>query len=233
MFADCIKQRIHPATWAILGVTNTPQGAAMRHRGTAFAVDAQGHLVTCWHVLFRDNTLATECDSFIAVQPDRGGVQHVAVVVGKEKDRDIALLKIDGKVKTQPVKLYDGAVPSGTSCGGFGHPLSAVNTSTNNIRIFSRACAGIVSMAYTSPRFAETRLIQLYELDFFAHGGASGGPNFMRNGDVFALVSGSTLIDDGAGRKVQSNLSVSIDSREVIEFLKPFGVNADIRRGRS
>lgn len=105
MFANAIRSNIHPATWAVLGVKLGP-GGGQCHRGTAFAVDGSGHLLTCWHVTYMDNDQQVECDEFRVLQPELSvTTQYRATLVAKEKDRDIALLKIDGAVKTRPAML--------------------------------------------------------------------------------------------------------------------------------
>lgn len=230
MFADAIKSTIHPATWAVLGIKRDALGTQIAHRGTAFAVDNDGHLLTCWHVTYMDEGCTLECDEFIVAQPDLNPAQYGAKLVARERNRDVALLKIAGGVRTKYVGLVDSTVPLGRSCCALGHPLSVTDPSTMSMRIFTRAAAGIVSTPYSSPRFPGTPLIKLYEVDFFTHGGASGGPLFLRNGTVFGFVSGSHLIDDGKGNKTRSNLSVCIDIREAIEFLKPLNINLQIHR---
>ena len=230
MFADSIKKAVHPATWAVLGLKTDAMGTSLAHRGTAFAVDSKGHLVTCWHVTYMDQDCTIECDEFLVAQPDIGPAQYKAKVIAKERDRDVALLQIVGGVSTKSLTLVDASVPLGRSSCALGHPLSLTDPATMSMRIFTRAAGGIVSSAYNAARFPGTRPINLYEVDFFTHGGASGGAVFLRAGEVFAFVSGSQLIDDGAGNKTRTNLSVCIDIREAIEFLKPLNVNLQIRR---
>lgn len=86
-------------------------------------------------------------------------------------------------------------------------------------------------MPYTIPIYPGTRPISLYELDFFTYGGASGGPVFLDNGDVFAFVRSSLMLDDGTGKKTRSNLSSAVDIKEAVQFLKPHGINLQIRGG--
>ena len=86
-------------------------------------------------------------------------------------------------------------------------------------------------MPFVSARFSGTRPIELYELDFFTHGGSSGGPVFLQNADVFAFVSGSRMLDGEGGTKTRSNLSVAVSVHEAIQFLDPLHIKAQIRRG--
>ncbi len=231
MYARCIKSKIHPATWVVIGLKQTALGTQILHRGTAFAVDSIGHLLTCWHVTFMDQDCQVDCDEFIVAQPELAPAQYVAKLVKKEKNSDIALLKIDGAVRTKPIRLVDQTVPFGRSCCAFGHPLSMQDPTTNSMRIFTRAAAGIVSMPYQAAGLVNGgKPVRYYELDFFTHGGSSGGPVFRRNGDTFAWVRASLLLDDGTGNKKRSNLSVAVDIREAIEFLKPLNINLQIRR---
>jgi S1-C subfamily serine protease len=231
MFANAIKSNIHPATWAVFAVRQTPKGPSYSHRGTAFAVDTTGSLLTCWHVTYEDPECQVECSAFAVAQPEVGLTTYPATLINKDRDRDIALLQIDGKPRTRPAMLTGAPVPFGTSCCSFGHPLSVADPNTGGIRIFTRAAAGIVSMPYGSPRFVGTRPIELYELDFFTHGGSSGGPVFLQNADVFAFVSGSLMVDGAGGIKTRSNLSVAVSIHEAIQFLDALNIKLQVRRG--
>lgn len=157
-------------------------------------------------------------------QPEFGGKLIKATLVAKDKDRDIALLKIDDGTVTRPVTVLADPVSFGTSSCSFGHPLSMTDPATKGLRIFTRAAGGLVSMSFVAARWNGTKQIRLYEFDFFTHGGSSGGPVFRPSGDVFAFISGSKLVDDGSGKQVRSNLSLGIDIREAVEFLKPLNI---------
>lgn len=229
MFADAIKSVVHPATWAVLGIKRDGLGTQLAHRGTAFAVDTKGHLLTCWHVTYADQQCQVECDEFLVFQPELGPARYTASVLAKEKDRDIAILKITGDVKTRAAPLFGGSAPFGRSCAAFGHPLSLTDPVTQTMRIFTRTAAGIVSMPFDANLYPNTRPIKLYELDFFTHGGSSGGPVFLRNGNVFGFVRGSLLLDDGSGKQTRSNLSIAVSIQEAVEFLKASNVHVQLR----
>lgn len=230
MFAGAISSKVHPATWAVVGLKHTALGDQIAHRGTAFALDAQGHLLTCWHVTYADKDCQVECDAFFVLQPEMGTAMYPATVLAKEQNRDVALLKITPDVKTQPLKLLAQTVPFGSSCCAFGHPLSVTDATTQSMRIFTRATAGIVSMPYQGAGLsAGGKAVGFYELDFFTHGGSSGAPVFRPNGDAFGWIRASLMLDDGGGNKKRSNLSVAVDIREAIEFLKPLNINLKIR----
>ncbi len=230
MFSRCIRQKVHPATWAVLGAFKTKQGMMGGHRGTAFAVDSEGHLLTCWHVAYTDETFTKELDEFAVIQPEVSQQPVPAKMIAKLKDCDLALLKVEN-TKTRPVQLIDNVVPFGRSCAAFGHPLSVTDPATGAMRIFSRSASGGVSMPFVEPRFQGTRPVRLYELDFFTHGGSSGGPVFLSNGQVFGVVSGSRLLPDASAKPTRSNLSLAIDIREAIEFLKPLNIKLQTSRG--
>ena len=69
MFSDCIRDKVHPATWAVVGIKKEPTGSKVSLRGTAFAVDVFGHLLTCWHVTYMDTDNTEEPDYFEILQP--------------------------------------------------------------------------------------------------------------------------------------------------------------------
>lgn len=231
MFAECIRDHIHPATWAVVGLKKDALGQQFSHRGTAFALDASGHLLTCWHVTYMDKECQTECDDYLVLQPELGPARYSATLVAKDKDRDIALLKIAGDVKTKPVQVFGGTAPLGRSCCSFGHPLTVVDAASGSMRMFTRAAGGIVSMPFQASIWPGSRPVSLYELDFFTHPGSSGGPVFLRNGNVIAFVQSSRLLDDGTGKAIRSNLSNAVSIREAIEFLKPLDINVKVRGG--
>lgn len=228
MYAKRIESEIHPATYAVVGRKDIGGGQhQIAHRGTAFAVDRKGRLVTCWHVLYMDQELKVRCDFLEVGQPTLGTPFVRAHVVAEDSDQDLAVLEMEGKPKTSPVRMVRTVVGHGTSCCAFGHPLSVVDAATGNVRIFARTSAGVVSMPFNAQRFDNAgRAVNLYELDIFSHGGASGGAVFLPDGRVFGVVSGSRNVDDGNGRSVRSNLSVAIDIREAIELLKTLDVDS-------
>lgn len=230
MFADCIRQSIHPAVWAVIGVKGEDIGYLHRPHGTAFAVDDGGHLLTAFHVLYMDRECTREWDHFVINQPEINPDRYLeAHVVAREKDSDLALLKITDPSdrQTTAVRFYTGdPVYFGTSCAAFGHALSVVEET--GIRIFTRACAGVVSMQYDAALYSGAKAVSLYESDFFVHAGLSGGPVFLRDGAVFGVVSRSLPL--GADEDTRSNLSIAIDIREVIEFLQSVDVQPKPRR---
>jgi S1-C subfamily serine protease len=68
-----------------------------------------------------DSAWLIECDEFEVIQPKVSvTTSYRATLVAKEEDRDIAVLKIDGNVKTRPVMLNGELVPFGRSCCAFG-----------------------------------------------------------------------------------------------------------------
>lgn len=224
MFANCIKSIIQPATWAVFGEKVDVLGRQVSHRGTAFALDAHGTLLTCWHVTFMDKDCQEECDEFVVVQPELGAKKYSAKLIVKDRDRDLALLQIEGAPPTRPVKLAQGEVPWGRSCCAFGHPLTVTDPVSKSFRLFSCAASGIVSTPTRHALFHGGRPIKGYELDFFTHGGSSGGAIFLRDGTVIGSVHGSRLLDDGKGNQVRSNLTIAISVEEAVELVKPFNI---------
>ena len=220
MFAPAISKSVHPATWAILGMKKIDKDKRLAHRGTGFAVDSSGHILTCWHVTFWDKDCKTDCDELYVMQPEFDPDKRLKVkLVHRDKAKDLALLKIeDDGEKTHSVRLVKDTVPFGRSCAAFGHPLSMVGG--NSMRIFTRAAGGMVSMPYTNPCWDDTEPVKLYELDFFTHSGVSGGPVILRGGEVFGVARASVVLNHKDPTKAtRSNLSIAISSIEVVEFL--------------
>jgi S1-C subfamily serine protease len=231
VFAETIARDVHPATWAVLAAKNNASGGkTFFHLGTAFAVDDGGHLITCWHCTFMDAALTIDCAEFWVVQPQIAiNVAHPATLIQRDKDRDVALLKIaDPSVKTHPAKMCGQSPSFGSSCCAFGHPMSLGDATSGTSRIFTRAAAGIVSMDFVDPLFPGGPPIELYELDFFTHAGSSGGPVFLPSGEVFGFVRASRMLPDGSGKNTRSNLSIAVSIKEAVKFLQSLNVNVKV-----
>lgn len=232
MFADCIRAKIHPATWAVVAFKRDLVGLKAAPRGTAFAVDVHGHLLTSWHVTYMDEDCTEEPDEIHVLQPEVDPNRPLsAKVVARDRCRDLAILRIDGKTKGAQLNGAEDPVPWGTSCCAFGHPLSVGSQEAQTIRIFARASAGVISMPYRNQRYPGCIPIRLYEVDFFAHGGLSGGPLFDRTGSVFGVISGSLLTnhhDGGSKPTARSNLTVAIDIVEAIQLLHANGIKPQL-----
>lgn len=228
MFASCIRQKVHPAIWAVVCIKKDLVGTTAYPRGTAFAVDTHGHLLTCWHVSYVDDACTVEPDSIEVLQPELDLKRVLqAKVILRDKCRDLAVLEV--QEPTKPVQLNGSQqrVPWGTSCCAFGHPLAVAEQA--GLRIFTRASAGVVSMPYANPRWNGCTPIRLYEVDFFAHGGLSGGPLFDGSGHVFGVISGSLPADSSHGGKTaRSNLSIAIDIVEAIQLLHANGIHPQL-----
>lgn len=142
---------------------------AVSARGTGFAIDTDGHIMTAAHVV-------AGCRSVTA---RIGGREFPADIVSTDPQNDLALLKIAGGAVRASLPLRDGPrVRLGESVLAFGFPLQGVMTSSINMTPGSvSALAGLGD---------DARVLQ-----FTApiQPGNSGGPLVDASGSVVGVVT--------------------------------------------
>ena len=94
-----------------------------RGSGSGFVWDKNGHIVTNWHVIEGAKKITV---SFV------GGETYEATLVGEAKSKDLALLKLDEKVKDlKPLKLGNSEqLKVGQSTIAIGNPFGMDHTLT-------------------------------------------------------------------------------------------------------
>jgi len=135
--------------------------------GSAFVISADGHLLTCSHVL----------DDAAIVTVTLGGKSYRAVVRHSDRKLDVALLKIEATdLKALPVGDA-AAVEIGIDVRAFGFPLSDVLG--GNLTATRGTVSGIV---------ARDRR-RLFQVDAPINPGNSGGPLVNESGEVIGVVN--------------------------------------------
>jgi serine protease Do len=139
--------------------------------GSGFFVSADGHLVTCAHVIQGANRVDVEIN----------GQSYSATVVAVEADDDLAILKIDAQGLT-PLPLADSSqVRLGEEVRAIGFPLSTVLG--NGIKVTRGIVAGIVDRD-EGKRF---------QIDAAVNPGNSGGPVVNDRGQVLGVASSKLI----------------------------------------
>lgn len=135
--------------------------------GTGFVVSADGHLVTCAHVI----------QGATRIEVQVGGRKFEASVVAVEPDDDLALLRIDAQDLTPLSLANSDEVKLGEEIRAVGFPLSTVLG--NGVKATSGTIAGIVQ------REDGKRL----QVDAAINPGNSGGPIVNTRGQVLGVAS--------------------------------------------
>jgi S1-C subfamily serine protease len=207
----------------------TRDGDTMHHStGTGFMV-APGYIVTNAHVLRRRGFDALHSELLTIRSPDVGMNCEVASLVAEDRDRDIAILRIDEPRSFRCVTLEKGLVPSGTSVGSLGFPLSAIQHREEGdvYNLIERFQGAYVSALFTDN--VAGRQIKWYEVDREMYEGSSGCPGYLTDGKVVAVnckVRREEDEDESVPLEKRPRLEISlwIPSTDVIQFARAHGV---------
>ncbi len=215
---------IREALYGIIGRTNL--GSSTNNCMGSGIMVAPNLIVTNAHILHLEGNPNNKNHSELMVirSPDIGQDALPAQLIREDTVRDIALLKIDSPTPRPYALLEADRVPSGTSCGSLGFPLSSVASNNGNLLYsFIERFQG----AYISAHITEVvagRQLSWYEVDRVMYGGSSGCPFFTENGKVIGL---QTRVRNSDGNPHGNNflaISLLIPSPDVLAFLRSCGV---------
>ncbi len=188
-----LYQHVNPSVVAILVEGDT--GGAL---GTGFVFDAEGHIVTNYHVVEGAQNIEVDFPS---------GFKTHGEVLGTDADSDLAVIKLDTlPEQLVPVPLGDSdKVQVGQQVVAIGNPFGLSGTMT--IGIISGLGRTLESVRTTeSGQFSAPDIIQT---DAAINRGNSGGPLLDLQGEVIgvnkALESEVTGLNTGIGFAVASN----------------------------
>jgi serine protease Do len=186
--------------------------------GTGFVVSADGHLITCAHVIQGADLIE------VWIQ----GKTQTARVVAVEPDDDVALLKIEA-VGLPALSLADsGKVRLGEEVRAIGFPLSTVLG--NGIKVTRGIVAGVV----------ERDEGKRFQIDAAVNPGNSGGPVVNTRGQVLGVASSKlvglelmrvgfcvpaaralSLLKANDVKPVDSGLNEDLDGPGLVEAVSP------------
>jgi hypothetical protein len=207
----------------------TREGDTMHHStGTGFMI-APGYIVTNSHVLRRRGE-DRKHDELLAIRsPDVGMNCEAASLVAEDRSRDIAILEVKKPRSSRCVALFEGFVPSGTSIGSLGFPLSTVQHKGDGdvYNLIERFQGSFVSARFTEE--ISGRKITWYEVDREMYEGSSGCPGYIADGRVVAVnckVRREEDEDESIPLEKRRRLEISlwIPSPDVIDFARTHGV---------
>ncbi len=180
--------------------------------GTAFVVHPNGYLVTNAHVVRPWKDFYEVEESAITVTLN--GKQYKAELLGFNKARDLAILKIDAKgLPALPLGNSDNAQLS-EEVRAFGYPLGA--SLGTNIKVTRGTISGI-------EKFADGKTILT---DTGINPGNSGGPLINDKGEVVGVVTAKLK------KEVGDNVGFCVPINDVKKMLEAQGVNLMAPRER-
>jgi S1-C subfamily serine protease len=163
-----------------------PQGA-----GSGFIWDAQGHIVTNYHVV-------NGGDAFLVTLKDH--TQLEARLVGGEPLKDIAVLKVTKALdKMRPLQIGDSeALRVGQKTIAIGNPFGLDNTITTGI---------VSALGRQIKGFGGVTIHDMIQTDAAINPGNSGGPLLDSDGRLIGM---NTLIYSGSGSNAGVGFAVPV-----------------------
>jgi len=161
-------ETVSPGTVAIL----TDQG-----QGSGFVYDAQGHIVTNYHVIEGAKTIEVRFTS---------GFMSYGTVVGTDLDSDLAIVKVDAPAaELHPLPLGNSdTLKVGQTVVAIGNPFGLDSSMTVGIVSALGRILDSVHNTSTGRPFTAGDIIQT---DAAINPGNSGGPLFNINGEVIGI----------------------------------------------
>jgi S1-C subfamily serine protease len=160
--------RVSPGTVAII----TENG-----QGSGFVYDAQGNIVTNYHVIDGAKTVEVRFTS---------GFMAYGTVVGTDLDSDLAIVKVDAPAgELHPLPLGDSSILKvGQTVVAIGNPFGLNSTMT--VGIIS-ALGRTLASVHESPDGSLFTAGDIIQTDAAINPGNSGGPLFNINGEVIGV----------------------------------------------
>lgn len=189
-FTEVVKQNIN--TVVRVDVVGLKDGQAQASMGSGVLISSKGHFLTCEHVI--DGQLF-----ILSVSMRESTTSYKAIVIRRDKARDIALCKIVEAVATPSAKLSTRPVELGEEVVAMGHPYGLGWSVT----------AGIVSGLNR-----QGLAINLLQTDAAINPGNSGGPLFNLEGELVGI---NQSVGVGA-----NSLGFSVSMEEIRKFLSIF-----------
>jgi len=218
-----VFERVHPSVAFVNTAVHSRRGTVPMGAGTGFVWDADGHIITNYHVVFGSPNMpggSRKMPRKVTVAL-HGAPDLLAEVVGYEADKDLAVLKVDpsalplGLQPLEPAALADLRV--GQEVLAIGNPFGLETTLTR----------GIISALGRGVDGAGGRQIRdCIQTDAAINPGNSGGPLLDSNGKLIGV---NTMIyaPNGAGGNVGIGFAIDVDTvRRVVGQILTFGQNA-------
>ena len=199
---EALYEHVSPGVVSIQGMSVRSGGS----QGTGFVVDAQGHIVTNYHVVDGQDTIEVHFQS---------GLKSYASVVGKDIDSDLAVIKVDVDPSyLVPLVFGDSdQVKVGQTVAAIGNPYGLSGTMTVGVVSARGRILDSMRQSSSGGYFSSGDTIQT---DALINPGNSGGPLLNLNGEVIGVnraiqTSGISITGDaintGIGFAISSNVA--------------------------
>lgn len=180
------------------------QPRTQRGQGSGFVISSEGLIVTNNHVIAGADKVT------VTFQGD--DKEHVAKVIGRDKETDLAVIKVDTGKRLPTLRFGDSdAIQVGEWVLAIGNPYGLEHTVT----------AGIISAKYRNLRVGP--FDNFLQTDASINPGNSGGPLLNMKGEVIGI---NTLIN-AAGQ----NLGFAVPSNQAKEIINQLKKGETFKRG--
>jgi putative serine protease PepD len=192
-------------------VTIKVQGAGSGGTGSGSIIDSEGHVLTNNHVI-----AAAASGGHVEVVFNDGETE-AAKIVGRDPSTDLAVIKVGGSEKLQPITLGESeGVAIGAPVVALGAPLGLSNTVTSGI---VSALGRTVTVPGESQ--AETALlVDAIQTDASINPGNSGGALVDCDGQLVGVPTAGATVPNAAGEpsagSVGINFAVPIDLAKLV-----------------
>ncbi|MGB9836707.1 MAG: S1C family serine protease [Candidatus Saccharicenans sp.] len=179
--------------------------AVPRGSGSGFIWDDQGHIITNYHVI-------EDGDLFNVTLPNQE--ERQAKLIGKEPNKDIAVLKIEGNLKgLQPVKIGSSSnLQVGQKVIAIGNPFGFDHTVTTGI---------VSALGRSMPGVGGVTIRDMIQTDAAINPGNSGGPLLNSAGELIGM---NTMIISRSGTSSGVGFAIPVDTiKKIVPQIIKFG----------
>jgi len=201
---EAYVQAVEKAGQSVVNIgTGAPWGGAQwrfprRGVGSGIALDAQGHVLTNYHVV-------DEAEKILVTLPDGRVLQ--GTVVGGDQETDVAVVKVDDSLA--PADFGDSdTLRVGQPVLAIGNPLGLAGGPT--------VTSGVVSALRRRLRGPYGNGLKVIQTDAAVNPGSSGGPLVDLSGRVVAITTATLPWAEGIGFAIPINAAKEI-AQELIE----------------
>ncbi|RNL77300.1 S1C family serine protease [Nocardioides marmorisolisilvae] len=183
------------------------KGRAQGATGSGFVFDDKGHIITNNHVVADAAADKGPIDVI-----DQSGTHHKATVVGRSPVYDLAVLKVEGAEKLQPVAFGSAAqMQVGETVVAVGSPLALSATVTSGI-------VSAKNRPVTTGDGNDASFINAVQTDAAINPGNSGGPLANLQGQVIGVNSAIASIgsSDSSGESANIGVGFAIPIEQVL-----------------
>lgn len=187
-----LYENVSPGTVAVI----TDQG-----QGSGFVYDADGHIVTNYHVIEGATSVEIRFNS---------GFMAYGTVIGTDTDSDLAIVKVDAPAgEIHPLPLGDSdSLKVGQTVIAIGNPFGLNGTMT--VGIIS-ALGRTLDAIRETPDGRPFTAGDIIQTDAAINPGNSGGPLFNTNGEVIGINRAiRTLSSTSTGEPVNSGIGFAV-----------------------